>query len=371
MSATATVTGAYRFPSVAIGTYTVTFELPGFQRFVREGVMITGGFSAEIDAQLEVSSVEKTVIVRGQSPMVDTKSTTLAANFTRDMLENIPSARDPWAILEQTPGVVMDRQSVGGNASGQQPSFLARGSSSNQMWNLDGAAITDMASGGSPAHHNFDSFEEIQIQTGGADASIEAGGVSINMITKSGGNRFKGSVHFNNTNQQFESQNVTDAQRLQGASSGNPIQDIIEYGGDAGGPIRKGKAWWWTALSRNDVKVGVVGFYKPTPECQAVRIALASNPLAHSAKETRGCYMTDATNLENVDIKVQYQWTRAHKTTAYWGKDAEYRNTRGASATVQPEATHRQTTPGIGRYLYLAAVGGERPADVRREVHLL
>ena len=87
------------------------------------------------------------------------------------MLEKIPSARDPWVILEQTPGMVMDPQNVGGNQSGQQSSFLAHSSSSNQIWNIDGATITDMVAGGSPTYYDIDSFEEIQIQIGGADAS--------------------------------------------------------------------------------------------------------------------------------------------------------------------------------------------------------
>jgi hypothetical protein len=185
--------GAYRFPNVPIAIYTVRFEITGFSRLVRSDVTIQAGFNAEINAKLEVSTVQETVTVSGESPIVDTKSTTIGTNFNKDMLEKIPSARDPWVILEQTPGMVMDRQNVGGNQSGQQSSFLAHGSSSNQIWNIDGATITDMAAGGSPTYYDFDSFEEIQIQTGGADASTEAGGVSINFVTKSGGNSFKGS----------------------------------------------------------------------------------------------------------------------------------------------------------------------------------
>src|SRR5207244_1476501 len=83
------------------------------------------------------------VTVTGVSPVVDTKSVTLGTNFGKELLESIPSARDPWVIIEQTPGMVMDRQNVGGSASGQQASFGALGSSSNQTWNMDGATITD------------------------------------------------------------------------------------------------------------------------------------------------------------------------------------------------------------------------------------
>src|SRR5262245_36657343 len=104
--------GAYRFPRIPIGTYTVAFELTGFKRNIREGIIIQAGFNAEIDAKLEISTVQETVTVSGASPVVDTQSTTLSASFTKDMLEKIPNARDPWVIIEQTPGMIIDRKSV-------------------------------------------------------------------------------------------------------------------------------------------------------------------------------------------------------------------------------------------------------------------
>jgi hypothetical protein len=118
---------------------------------IRADVRVQAGFNAEVNERLELSTVEETVTVTGESPIIDTRSNTLGTNFGKELLEAIPSARDPWVILEQTPGMVMSVQNVGGNASGQQASFGAHGSTSNQQWNLDGATITDMASSSSPA----------------------------------------------------------------------------------------------------------------------------------------------------------------------------------------------------------------------------
>jgi len=172
--------GSYRFPNLPIGVYSVAFELAGFKRVIRADVRVQAGFNAEVNERLELSTVEETVTVTGESPIIDTRSNTLGTNFGKELLEAIPSARDPWVILEQTPGMVMSVQNVGGNASGQQASFGAHGSTSNQQWNLDGATITDMAAGSSPTYFDFDSFEEIQITTAGGDASQEACGVAIN-----------------------------------------------------------------------------------------------------------------------------------------------------------------------------------------------
>src|SRR5262245_35979592 len=78
MVATTTETGAYRFPTIPIGTYSVNFELAGFKRYVRSDIIIQAGFNAEVNAKLEISTVQETVTVTGESPVVDTKSTTMA-----------------------------------------------------------------------------------------------------------------------------------------------------------------------------------------------------------------------------------------------------------------------------------------------------
>jgi hypothetical protein len=183
---------------------------------------------------------------------VDTRQTGTAQTFTNDMLQNIPSARDPWVILQQTAGIAMDRENIGGNMSGQQSSYVSRGGGttgsggSNNKWLLDGVDITDMsATGSSPMYYDFDMFQEMTINTGGVDVTQQTGGVGINLVTKSGSDRFRGSGRLFDTNHRVESNNITDALRLQGASSGNPIQDIQDYGVEMGGPLKKGRAWIW------------------------------------------------------------------------------------------------------------------------------
>ncbi|HJZ75863.1 MAG TPA: TonB-dependent receptor, partial [Vicinamibacterales bacterium] len=247
-----TESGAYRFPRIPIGTYTVAFELTGFKRNVREGIIIQAGFNAEIDAKLEISTVEETVTVSGESPVVDTRSTAIAASFSKDALETIPTARDPWVVLQQTPGMVMSGQNVGGNLSGQQTSFTAMGTSNNQQWTMDGAVISDIGSNNSsPTYYDFDSFDEINVTKGGSDASQQGAGVQVNFITKSGGNTFRGSARFYRTNQTFEANNISNAQRDLAAAGGNPIQNIDDYGVEAGGPIIKNKFWYWGTVSKN------------------------------------------------------------------------------------------------------------------------
>lgn len=113
-STIAAASGSYRFPNLQIGVYAVTFELTGFKRVIRTEVRIQAGFNAEVNGRLELSSLQETVTVTGESPIIDIRSNTLGTNFGKELLEKIPSARDPWVILEQTPGMVMSVQNVGG-----------------------------------------------------------------------------------------------------------------------------------------------------------------------------------------------------------------------------------------------------------------
>src|SRR5215510_9669538 len=165
--------GTYQFPRLEIGVYTVKFELPGFMTVVNENVRVTVGYSAQINASLGVSAVQETVTVSAQSPIVDTRDTGTKQTFTSELLQNIPSARDPWVILQQTAGIAMDRENVGGNMSGQQSNYVSRGGMPfNNKWSLDGVDITDMAAtGASPAYYDFDAFEEMTITTGGVDVT--------------------------------------------------------------------------------------------------------------------------------------------------------------------------------------------------------
>src|SRR5256886_378153 len=238
LTAVTSETGTYQFPRLEIGAYTVKFELTGFKTVVNEGIRVTVGFSAQVNAVMGISTVQETITVTGETPIVDTKEVGTKQTFTNELLQSIPSARDPWVILQQTAGVAMDRENVGGNMSGQQSNYVSRGGNpTNNKWSLDGVDITDLsATVSSPTYYDFDMFEEITINTGGVDVTQQTGGVGINLVTQSGSDKFKGSSRFYVTDQKQEANNITDALRAQGASSGNPIQNIKDYGFELGGP---------------------------------------------------------------------------------------------------------------------------------------
>ncbi len=329
-------TGSYRVPELPIGTYTVTFELPGFRTMVMQDIRVTIGFRAQVNGSLELSSVQETVTVTGESPLVDTRETGTKTSFDLETMQNIPSARDPWVMLERTPGITMDRSNVGGSQSGQQSGYISRGASTgNNKWSIDGVDITDMsATGASPIYYDFDMLEEMQITTGGADVTQQTGGVGINLVMKSGTDRFKGSARYYNTDQKFQADNVTDEIRADGAGSGAPIQNIQDRGFEVGGPIKAGKAWYWGSYGAQNIKVGVVGFYKNDPAC--------GPPRPTETDAVRACLQTDLTELNNYNWKLQYVPFTNNKLTFQNTWAEKVRNARDGSVTRPVETTYRQ-----------------------------
>jgi hypothetical protein len=341
-TAVSSETGTFQFARLEIGVYSVKFELAGFKTIVNEGIRVTVGFSAQVNAQMGISTVQETITVTGESPIVDTRATGTKQTFTNELLQSIPSARDPWVILQQTAGIAMDRENVGGNMSGQQSNYVSRGGNpTNNKWSLDGVDITDLsATGSSPTYYDFDMFEEMTVTTGGVDVTQQTGGVGINLVTKAGSDKFRGSSRFYDTNHRAESNNITDALRAQGASSGNPIQDIQDYGVEVGGPLKKGKAWIWGAFGKNVIDVGVVGFYQPTANCQAFKTTATA--LAASVQDVNNCLNTDETLLQTTNLKAEVQLFKGNKLSLYNLFSKKVRNARGASDLTPIESTTPQ-----------------------------
>ncbi len=341
--AVTTSTGAYRFPQIPIGSYTVTFSLSGFTTVKRDKVVIQTGFAAEINAKLDVSTVQETVTVSGAAPVVDTKNVSTGATFNREVLDAVPTARDPWTVLNMVPGVIVSGVNVGGSTSGQQPGFSARGEgTSAAMWNIDGGTSTDMAATGSSAqYYDFDAFEEIQVTTGGSDVSVQTSGININLVTRSGSNVFKGTARgaydgaktqFNNLSRGLFESNGSSTTPLSGA----PLKYFYEVGGELGGPIQRNRFWWWGAGAQQRIDGSVLGFFKNTPECSP-----PPSDYDH-LKDVQKCLHDDLTVLTNYNGKLNYQLNAANKFAFLYNFSDKRRNARGANDTHPPETTYRQ-----------------------------
>jgi hypothetical protein len=251
--------GHFRFLNLDAGTYKLSVELQGFATQERD-IIVTTGVSVDIAFEMRVSTVEETVTVTGESPVVDTRKLGTSTTLTQEELQSTPQSKDPWAMLKTVPGVIVDRVNVGGNESGQQSGFVGKGAlPTDSMWNLDGVVITDTTSGGaSSSYYDFEAFDEVAVTTGGNDLKVQTGGVGINFVTRRGTNQFRGTARYSIDNDAMESSNLPDElvgdPRLGGADKANHTDQITDWGGDIGGPILKDKLWFWASYGKQDVR---------------------------------------------------------------------------------------------------------------------
>ena len=121
-------TGIYRFVSLPPGSdYEITAEISGFKKAIKTGVIVQLASNVEMNLAMDVGTLEEQVTVVAQTPIVDTKKTQITHTVSYEMLQGLPSARDPWVVLQMAPAIQMDRENIGGVESGQQSSFVARG----------------------------------------------------------------------------------------------------------------------------------------------------------------------------------------------------------------------------------------------------
>jgi len=245
--------GIFRLINLFPGTYSLRCEMPGFASYIREKIIIRVGTNFDLTISLKPAAIQEEATVIAESPIVDTKSTATAINFTFEMLQEIPSARDPYVILQQAPGIWVNSENVGGSQAGTFPYIESKGNwNSQNAFFIDGAEITDVTDlGYSPRPFDFDGYDEMQIVTSGADASIRNSGYSINLISKRGGNRFQGNARVFFTNHALQGDNRT--QELEDIGYvGDQIDQILDYGFQFGGPIAKDKLWFWLGFGVQD-----------------------------------------------------------------------------------------------------------------------
>ena len=174
-------------------TYKVSITASGFKTFVQNGIVITAGFTATVDGHLQVGAVSQEVTVSGAAPVVDTKGNETETTFDQSLLQDIPSGRDPWSTVAQAPGTTVSTVDVGGNQSYQQSTMQVH-TPGEQMFSFNGLDLNwPGANGGyTQFYTDHDSFEEFQVVTDNAPASVPIGGIYMNMVTKSGSNQWHG-----------------------------------------------------------------------------------------------------------------------------------------------------------------------------------
>ncbi len=246
--------GLFRLINLPPCLYSLSCALSGFKTYFQKNLDVRVGTKFDLKIIMEQASLQEEVLVIATAPVVDTKKVSTGATFDQVMLQEVPSARDPWVILQQAPGTQIYQENVGGSLSGTQSGITSKGMpASATYWNMDGISIYDMTEWRAAMFFDFDSFEEIQVVTGGQDASITTPGLSVNLVTRRGGNKYQGMTRVFFTNRDLQGDNRS-KELIDLNYVGDRISQVMDYGFQLGGPAIKDKFWFWLGFGVQDIR---------------------------------------------------------------------------------------------------------------------
>jgi hypothetical protein len=262
-SATTDAAGQYRITNLPVGTYSVTFTLEGFGKQQRDNIVLTTGFTAPVNATLTVGQLQETVTVTGESPTVDVQNARQVAAFEGEQIRDLPTTRNIRSILTLTPGLTAT--GLGADCVGGVGVWC-----NNNIYNLSAHTATNDTEGGAQGRVMVDgtiintgggagimgmtggyvadvaNAQEVTVQISGALGESETGGASINIIPRTGGNRFAGNYFGTYTRASWFDDNFDAYPELRGSNAIQPLLRDYDTSGAFGGPIRRDRLWFFS-----------------------------------------------------------------------------------------------------------------------------
>ena len=259
--------GIYRFTAVPPGDYVILFELTGFSTVRNEGIRVSLGFTATVNAELKVASLSESIVVTGQSPVVDTSATQIGNTFDAKQLSALPTSRDYFSLLAGSPAVQMARIDVGGSTNGTQQGFVVYGTSGQVRVIFEGLNATE-ATGAFGNYPDIGGMEEVQINTAAHSAEASTPGVQSQFISKSGGNQFRGTFFGGYSAENWQAFNIDADQIGRGLIGGggldpedvNRLNKYQDTNVGFGGYAITDRLWWYGSYRHQDIKARFVNF---------------------------------------------------------------------------------------------------------------
>jgi hypothetical protein len=285
--------GLYRFPAVPPGDYSLLFSRQGFTKSTRDGIHVGSGFTATVDVMLAVEGLQADLTVVSGSTIIDQQSTAMSTHFTARQLSDLPTSRSVFGILSATPAVHVGRFEVGGG-SGEASLYTAYGTPRANRPMIEGINLSGIFSTGLTL--NLGSFEEVVVGTAAHGPEWPLPGVQMQIVVKSGGNQYHGSVYADYENRALQSFNI-DADQIGRSAQGDPplshdanrLWGYHDINADVGGHIARDKAWWYFSVRQQEVAARAVNF--PVKPLQ--------------------------TELANYSGKTTYQFTPKHRVVVF------------------------------------------------------
>ena len=360
--------GQYRIIDLRPGAYTVTFTLPGFNTVKREGVELSGDAVANITAEMRVGALEETITVTGAAPVVDVTSARQQQVMDREIVRDLPTSRQYYAVAALIPGMTVSNQTqdVGGSSIPSQPDWTMHGSRvGDGRLTLDGITLGQRGAQGSNRSMfqiNVGAFQETTISTSGGLGEAETGGVAMNFVPREGGNTVRGSTFVGYANSAMQGSNFSDALRAQGLASPNELKKTWEVSPMIGGPLLQNKLWYFAGFRHTGSRNTIAGMYYNKN---------ANNPALWTYEPDLSRPAIEDGTFKSISLRLTLQASQRNKVNVYWDEqDRKVGWVGGGNATTSPDAANlgfghpnrlylvTWSSPRTNRLLFEAGIGG-------------
>jgi len=256
--------GVYRIVNLDPGAYTLTFSLEGFSQVKRENIEVRGSATLTIPVEMRVGSVTETVIVSGESPVVDVQSTRREAVVDGDVIAVLPGTRSTGSLITMIPGVETFGAAL--NPSPGLVFFFSRGGPNSEgRFNVNGMPVANAFAGGGGSSLIYDTVnvDEIAFTVAGGMGETDVGGPVLNIVPRSGGNTFQGQAFTNFSNDALRGNNLTP--ELTAPTPGPNLREtpgiIKAYDANIsyGGPIVRDRLWFFGSYRKLNTETAVEG----------------------------------------------------------------------------------------------------------------
>ena len=305
--------GQYRIVDLRAGTYVVTFSLTGFSSVKREGIELTGSFTATINADLKVGTLTETITVTGETPVVDTQSVRRQTTISNDVISSMPAARSYAGVMMLIPATTTQ---AGGNLDIQvTPGMLvfggAGGRNNEARIQVDGLNTGAAFNGAGVSSYipDISNAQEISMTTSGGMGEAEVGGPSFSIVPKTGGNSIKGSLYASNVTKGMVGDNYTQDLKDRGLLTPGKLFKLWDYNVGVGGPIKKDRVWFFFQF-RDE------GSHRTVPGMFANANMGNPNKFTYVADTSRPA--VTAGSWRNAALRLTFQPSTRNKFNVFW-----------------------------------------------------
>ncbi|MEO8257755.1 MAG: carboxypeptidase-like regulatory domain-containing protein [Acidobacteriota bacterium] len=329
--------GQYRIENLRPGTYLVTFALTGFSMVRREGLELTGSFTATVNADLTVGALSETITVTGETPIVDVQGAQRQQVVTKDVITALPTAGGYSSIVALAPGV------VGGSADvstgpcactfSAHGAMLAGRANTEGRTMLDGLLIAVPQASSSNYFSDTRNAQEVTVTVSGNLGEVETGGPVLNLVPRTGGNTLSGSLYGGWSGESLQGSNYTPALQAAGVLQRTPLTKNYDFSGALGGPIKKDRVWFFGSSRRQGSSQFATMYHNKN----------AGDPTAWTyVPDLNRQAFQDRTN-HNFNLRLTSQLTPRNKLNFFWDEQYACKScvNGGQGALNSPEAGSR------------------------------